>query len=117
MRRSLFLPALALGVALSGSAFSQSWTRSTTTNPQSQVNTYNPNTYDQQKARVQGRQTNAMTAQPNSAKSSTSTSSKMTGQPNPVNSPSSKPANSAKMTAQPHLSSSNAVNSVESHGD
>jgi len=95
MRKSLLVPALALGVALSGSAFGQSWTRSTTTNPQSPDNTYNANTYDQQKARAQGRQNNAMTAPPNSAQS---------------------PSNSAKMTAQPNSGQSSSLNSVERSG-
>jgi hypothetical protein len=124
MRGSLLVPALALGVALSGSAFGQSWTRSTTTNPQSQENTYNPNTYDKQKARATGHQNNGMTSQPNSSQSPLSTSAKMTGQPNSVNASSSKPAVSAKMTAQPDpakSSSRSSVNSVEwsggPHGD
>jgi hypothetical protein len=115
MRRSFLVTALSLGVALSGSAFGQSWTRSTATNPQSQANTYSPNTYDQQKARAQARQNNA-TSQPNTDKSPFSTSAKMTGQPNSVNSP-SKPASSAKMSALPNSgSSSNSVNHVEMSG-
>jgi hypothetical protein len=78
MRRNLLVPALAFGVALSGSAFGQSWTKSTTTNLQSQANTYGPNTYDQQKARAEARQSSAVTSQPNSIESSRSTSAKMT---------------------------------------
>ena len=117
MTRSLLIPALALGVALSGSAFGQSWTKSTTTNPQSPANTYSPNTFDQQQMRAQEHQKNAMTSQPNSAKSPSSNSAKMTGQQNPANPASSKPASSAKMTAPPNSSSSNTVNTVESHGD
>jgi hypothetical protein len=54
MRRSLLVPAPPLRVALSTSAFGQSSTRSTRTNPQLQDNTYN--THDQQKARAQRRQ-------------------------------------------------------------
>jgi hypothetical protein len=53
MQKRLGVSLLALGIALSGSAFGQSWTKSTQTNPQSQTNAYNPNTYDQQKARTE----------------------------------------------------------------
>ncbi len=56
MWRVTLLPALALGLMLSGSASAQMWSRSTTINPGSEANAYNPNTYQQQKAAAEQRQ-------------------------------------------------------------
>jgi hypothetical protein len=47
MRSKVLVPILVAGLALSGNAFGQTWTRSTATNVNSgtsKANTYNPNT-------------------------------------------------------------------------
>ena len=53
MQNRILVPALALGLALSANAFGQSWTRSTATDSTTGANTYNPNTYSNEKARAQ----------------------------------------------------------------
>jgi hypothetical protein len=87
MRTKLLVSILTAGLALSGSAFGQSWTRSTATEvnaPKAGSNVYNPNTFDQHKTQAQQRQ----------SMNSTSTTSGSGGSPGEP-----APAKSAKMNA------------------
>ncbi len=56
MRSSVLVSVLAAGLALSGSAFGQTWTRSTAANVNSgtsQANTYNPNSQQNARSGIQ----------------------------------------------------------------